>query len=149
MIAQTDDHIYTPSLNPNDQGECTICGLSSSAHENIPSLIGKVSQGIAEKDDFENRWPMAMNFEHTMAFAAYSGSLNAAQQLHEALVPTWSVFEIDQDKERSLRREWMVCLRDDQWKSWDEIPGTCVTHFDNNLARAWLMAILDAVECQR
>lgn len=66
-------------------------------------------------------------------YAAFSGSLDAAKTLHEALLPEWAVtLELDTgtawaDERRGLRRMGYRAV----------VPG--------NPARAWLLAIHDAL----
>lgn len=80
------------------------------------------------------------------AFAgAHDGSLDDAKALHEALLPDWSVLEIDQDRAKRGRAEWIVCIRDDLERI---DPGHCVTTENDMLSRAWLLAVLRALEAE-
>ena len=73
----------------------------------------------------------------TVAYAAFSGSLDAALALHEALLPGW-VYGLNIGFQRKAHA---VVGR----------PGVSFFTGDNdtgNPARAWLLAILRAVEAQ-
>lgn len=52
-------------------------------------LIEAVDAGTATAYDFGLLFPLATNFEHTNAWDAYRGSLDAAKRLHDALLPGW------------------------------------------------------------
>ena len=71
------------------------------------------------------------------------GSIDAAKVLMDTVLPDWSVLEIDQERASSIRAEWMVCIRDDLERI---DPGYCVTAESDILSRAWLLAILRALE---
>ena len=55
----------------------------------LEKLIAAVEAGTASADDFGATFPHAHHFEHTHAWGAYEGSLDAAKRLHDALLPGW------------------------------------------------------------
>ena len=99
----------------------------------LRGLIAKVEAGTATAYDFGLMFPLATNFEHTRAWEAYQGSLDAAKALHEALLPGWY---------------WSLAEDDDY--------GFCCKVFFKRLyneysivaSRAWLLAILRALEAE-
>ncbi len=119
----------------------------------IRKLIEAVEQGTLCSGDFvssadletiESVFPM----EDEIGAAEYvslcmDGSIDAAKALMDAVLPDWSVLEIDQARASSIRAEWMVCIRDDLERI---DPGHCITCESNMLSRAWLLAILRALE---
>lgn len=93
-----------------------------------------------------------MGFPNTsaaMLYYAFSGSLDAAHELHEAVLPRWSP-----DICRTfLEKRWVVSLArvvrrsgDDliDGEEWDDIEGV-VEAVSDSPARAWLLAILEAL----
>ena len=83
------------------------------------------------------------NDQRRMVFRAYNGSLDAAKALHEALLPGWVVQNIGQDGFDP----------GDGWTAWIVHPEylenfTSQDGKAKDPARAWLLAILKAVEAQ-
>lgn len=66
-----------------------------------------------------------------MAFAAYKGSLNAAMALHEAVLPGWVMESFNLHGEVAIKRRRPL--------------DTAYGYADGNPARAWLLALLDAL----
>jgi hypothetical protein len=78
----------------------------------------------------------ALSPEHEVtAYHAFSGSLDAALRLHNALMPGWA-WDVCDDGEAGV---WTYDDRTDA-----RIVGIC----RNNPARAWLLAVLRALEAQ-
>lgn len=76
-----------------------------------------------------------------LAYEAFSGSLDAAKALHEALLPGWKVAGIRQEDSG----KWWIELREGYITSYNRVV-IAPHHFDaDNPARAWLLAILDAL----
>lgn len=104
----------------------------------LSKLIEAVEAGAATAYDCGLLFPLATNFEHTNAWDAYRGSLDAAKRLHDALLPGmfWSMGHLDQP---SLGYVCTVAdghYTDSQsWRGYSMQP-----------ARAWLLAILRALE---
>lgn len=98
----------------------------------LRGLIEAVEAGTATAYDFGLMFPLATNFEHTRAWEAYLGSLDAAKALHDALLPGWWA---------SLRHSTrpMVTV--------GYLDAVSEGH-DDSLARAWLLAILRALEAE-
>lgn len=74
--------------------------------------------------------------EHEVtAYSAFSGSLDAAHRLHDALLPGW---------------KWGRLWDRHMWVEPDDMPGRSERHYGKNdtPARAWLLAILRAVKAQ-
>ena len=73
---------------------------------------------------------------------AFHGSLDAAKALHNALLPGWAV-ELwawaDDDADARVYRTHTEKELEETWSFWAEVDGC-------NPARAWLLAILRAVE---
>lgn len=69
------------------------------------------------------------------AHRAYHGSLDAAKALHDALLPGWFP---------GLSQN----VHDGHWYAWVQTTVECASAFNNNPARAWLLAILRAVEAK-
>jgi len=73
---------------------------------------------------------------------AYHGSINAAHALQEAVLPEWRVLELYQFE----AGHWLAQIyhpQDDDWPKWTPYPKAVAT--DADLARAWLLAILEAL----
>lgn len=97
----------------------------------LKELRDKVLTGTATKRDFI----LSDLVPHDRsAFRAFSGSLDAAKALHEALLPGWRVSDMHQ---RPFGR-WQVCIE----RVTDFVE---VTVIDYSHARTWLLAILDAL----
>jgi len=92
----------------------------------LTELRAKVAEGTAHNGHFERIFPSYWE----PAFDAYRGSLDAAKALHEAVLPGW---------------EWRI--RDDGrawvWRTVSDLCGG--DEVDDNPARAWLLALLDAI----
>ena len=84
----------------------------------------RIGSWLGDLGIFEHR-------EHMFAFKAFNGSLDAARALHEELLPGWG-------------------------KSWFQWDGNAIVEIweyedceykgvDSDLARAWLLAILEAL----
>jgi hypothetical protein len=76
--------------------------------------------------------------EAALAATAYSGSLDAAKALHEALLPGWK-FGMHEPRPGVFRAYVSV------WSALRPMPHT---EEADTPARAWLLAILKAVEAQ-
>lgn len=83
-------------------------------------------------------WTGALGSAHyTLGTMAAGGSLDAAMALHEALFPGW-IWNIVSDSATI----W-------QGPPADPMEGVQEAYVDGNPARAWLLAILRAVEARR
>ena len=101
----------------------------------LARLIEAVEAGTATACDFGLMFPLATNFEHTRAWEAYLGSLDAAKALHDALLPGW---------------DWSVCNVAPDKGAADIGNGTgkLITAIADTPARAWLLAILRALKAK-
>lgn len=97
-------------------------------------LIEAVDAGTATAYDFGLLFPLATNFEHTNAWDAYRGSLDAAKRLHDALLPGWGWETGANATFASIAQVWKSG-RDKAHVATSETP-----------ARAFLLAILRALE---
>jgi hypothetical protein len=83
-----------------------------------------------------NQWHDAMN--------AYLGSLDAAKALHEAVLPGWTVEKLCEWHRDGQSVGWGAVLRQHV-----DPPATISAGlFGTNPARAWLLAILEALISQ-
>jgi len=94
----------------------------------LTALRDKVKAGDSTRDGSMFR---VFGYSWTHCFDAYNGSLDAAKALHEAVLPGW---------------EWG--LNRDGATIWIENPDIGPFTGDNTPARAWLLAILDALIAQ-
>ena len=123
----------------------------------LTELRAKVANGTAKPfsifNKYDTTWePLYPNARD--ASNAYFGSLDAAKSLHEAVLPGWFVTitrlckEWDGSTERFEPDDWRVELSDGVRGRWDD-DADVETGFhsaDNaDPARAWLLAILDAL----
>jgi hypothetical protein len=108
----------------------------------IRGLIEAIERGEATMTDFDDALPpdgtpfknAPQSIASIDAGLAYSGSLDAAKRLHDALLPGWVI-----TIERVNSGRWMATLR------LEPRVGT-VRANDDDGARAWLLAILRALE---
>ena len=109
----------------------------------LEELRKKVASGHADMFDFAAVWPSATAYgpeKWQDAHKAYHGSINGALALHEAVLPGWG-WNCDSNHGASV---WVVTNRDGTWVVEKERSET-----DNHSpARAWLLAILDALMAQ-
>ena len=101
----------------------------------LEKLIAAVEAGTATADDFGATFPHAHHFEHTHAWGAYEGSLDAAKRLHDALLPGW---------------KWGRLWDRHMWVEPDDMPGRSERHYGRNAcpARSWLLAIMRALQAK-
>jgi hypothetical protein len=105
-------------------------------------LRDKVKAGTWQHTD----WPTVEkafwgNWNEAAAYfqSAYSGSLDAAKALHEAVLPGWG-WHIRQDEKDGS------CHAHTLYPNYRVSPGGHTT--ESNPARAWLLAILEALIAQ-
>ena len=70
--SQVVGHEYTPSMNPNDQGECTVCG--GGPHTRAPDPRDEAIRGLVEAGN-----------QARLAFAGYVSEQSAVDKLDAAL----------------------------------------------------------------
>lgn len=97
----------------------------------LRALIEAVEAGTATIFDFE--YCAALGHEWVTGWNAYRGSLDAANALHDALLPGWGYLISKHDAEI--------------WRE-GEYPNTIAAQVKDNRARAWLLAILRAKEAE-
>lgn len=97
----------------------------------LRELRDRVAEGTFVMDAMP--WP-----HEVTAYSAFSGSLDAVKALHEALLPEWKWY-VDYDGEVGL---WHKTGTDAGNVCVDDI---CVDGSEIHPARAWLLAILDAL----
>ena len=93
----------------------------------LEELRAKVAAGVFPAD-LSNRdlgWDVAI----LVPYEAFSGSLDAAKALHEAVLPGWSAV---------IQTNGAVQLH-------CPVHGAQTPAYNNDPARAWLLAILDAL----
>ena len=86
-----------------------------------------------------------------IAVRAYRGSLDAAKRLHDALLPGWPVRVMDHSQDYLGGHGWHACVN---WHHMSAPHGKAAypansysyTGWNDNPARAWLIAILRALE---
>lgn len=108
----------------------------------IRALIEVVEGGTATMHDFASPFPSESAYGKTTwgtAHNAYSGSLDAAKGLHEALLPGWP-YTIENVTGQTYRA-WTDKARNLRQPGFSD-RGPCP-------ARAWLLAILRAYEAQQ
>ena len=113
----------------------------------LARLIEAVEAGAATMNDFAAAFPSETAYGPTTwggAYKAYNGSLDAAKRLHDALLPGWRIGQIGQAY--ASQKETA-----DAWRVWIVAPDfleSCEQSeaFSANPARAWLLAILRAME---
>ena len=93
----------------------------------IRALIEAVESGTFMMDALP--WP-----HEVTAYNAFSGSLDAAKALHDALLPGWRA-RVDTGRRH---RAWVISPENRRLDAYSESP-----------ARAWLLAILRAYEAQQ
>lgn len=104
----------------------------------IRALIEAVEAGTARMDDFARALPSESAYGKCRwhdAHNSYNGSLDAANWLHDDLVPDWSVESFHLHGEVVLKRN----------RPLDRTYG----YAGMDTARAWLLAILRAYEEQQ
>ena len=96
----------------------------------LDDLIAAVEAGTFLAND-----ALSPRANESIAYRAFSGDLNAAKALHEALLPGWMpVIQMLTDG------NWLV-------EMWPPDNGPCEISVENaDPARAWLIAILKAVQ---
>jgi hypothetical protein len=111
--------------------------------DDLIKLRDAVRAGEAGGSDFCNVWP-AMNDKcwpmNKAAYRAYDGSLDAAKALHEAVLPGayWFIGHLDEPSLFYVATVAQGHFADSpSWRGYAMIP-----------ARAWLLAILDALIAQ-
>lgn len=95
----------------------------------LRALRDKVKAG-EWPDDFlaiDSKTPLQKVTTATI-YSAFSGSIDAAKALHEAMLPGWNF--------------GIICHGAEVWETWRAVFGAEVL---DNPARAWLLAILDAL----
>jgi hypothetical protein len=84
------------------------------------------------------------------ARAAYGGSLDAAKALHDAVLPGWAIERVTMWpglNGECVVRIWGTHDKDgERWHNFDD--GRASGRSRDNLARAWLLAILEALIAQ-
>ena len=101
----------------------------------LTDLLAKVEAGGATKRSLKKSCLEVFGIGACwgLCFDAYNGSLDAAQSLHEAVLPEWQWY-----------RQGFVMYVTDDHTGWGSKP-----HFsardDTNPARAWLIAIIKAL----
>lgn len=105
--------------------------------------------------DFTKGLGLRPDDRHCHAIEAYKGSLDAAKALHEAVLPGWVVYEmgwwpcipvrLNQPKARFTLWQTHVDSQGERWHSTSDkrASGEC-----DAPARAWLLAILEALIAQ-
>jgi hypothetical protein len=119
-------------------------GMTDARKYAMAVLLDKVRTGTAIEADFGEALPNAKHSEHSNAWLAYIGSLDAAKALHDAVLQGWEVDAIWQHEHHQPRpRKWQCRLRNSTGF------GRCVGDYywagEDNPARAWLLAILSAL----
>jgi hypothetical protein len=111
----------------------------------LRKLIEAVEAGTARPSGYGHPeemffavWPPTKVGPQMYHFAsrAYDGSLDAAKSLHDALLPGWAMIVGNADGEPG---PFMACLRNPATETIEEGENA-------NPARAWLLAILRALE---
>jgi hypothetical protein len=103
----------------------------------LTRLADAVEAGTATDADFDATWPRAMYGEHYRAKNAYSGSLDAAKTLHEAVLPEmfWNMGHLD-----TSSLGYVCTVADGHFADSTSWRGYAATP-----ARAWLLAIIRAL----
>ena len=81
-----------------------------------------------------------------MVLGAFNGSLDAAKELHDALLPGWR-FKIEQHEIVAHGDDFTACVWPNDYSRREQVfrpSGEAPT-----AARAWLLAILNALDAQR
>ena len=107
-------------------------------------------EALAEliEDVIQDDWPSPHNcrlagINHTLSEVAYNGSLDAAKALHEAVLPGWDYILTNAGEHGGESPGPMAAVGErDALERGDE-PFKAST---NILARAWLLAILKALD---
>lgn len=95
----------------------------------VMAELKQLSRTARDKGDFIPSYDMEK---------AYRGSIDAAKRLHDALLPGWTVDDMGQ-----RAGGWRVQLGRFDGKTPRPAPSAMI---DGNPARAWLLAILRAME---
>ena len=111
--------------------------MTQSRKDALQDLLAKVEAGEAPKYSFmmgvrfPSIWGVLDAAHRHTAFGAYNGSLDAAHDLHEAVLPDtkWQLTFQDGTYDFALVNKGFV-------------QGTCIT---KNPSRAWLIAIIKAL----
>jgi hypothetical protein len=114
--------------------------MTDTRKDALTALRDKVRTGTAIEADFAEAWPNATQSEHSNAWLAYIGSIDAAKQLHDAVLPGWT---------RDVDATAPECGID--VTLWRPIPCGQYSQFRATKdceARAWLLAILSALIAQ-
>jgi len=121
--------------------------------ETLIELRDKVKAGTARMPDAtrcygckDGRIDKTWGWKDNNVMGAYNGSLDAAKALHEAVLPQMRVGPIQQFESG---RRWYVrlyCPMGEDWPKWTLYPS--VEAASDTLARAWLLAILEALIAQ-
>lgn len=113
--------------------------------QDLIELRDKVKAGWVGGPDFMPACvSMGFKREFVYTWKAAQESLDAAKALHEAVLPSWKVAAIRQTD----KSDWWVELRRGHITSYDLVV-IAPTSFDaDNPARAWLLAILEALIAQ-
>jgi hypothetical protein len=106
--------------------------------EELRKLIEAIQSGSIERHDLDAFIPaLGLNIACNRAHAAYNGFLDAAKGFHEELLPEWD-WGVGFDKGEATAG---VAL--------NASDGGFIEGRANNPARAWLIAILKAVEASK
>ena len=100
----------------------------------LSKLIEAVEAGAASMNDFAAVFPSETAYGPTTwgeAHKAFNGSLDAAKRLHDALLPGW---------------EWHLGPSNAKVYPYNGSPLKSWSGMADNPARAWLLAILRALE---
>lgn len=108
--------------------------------QNLEALMENVIIGVSMHDEYKSVFPDIKL--HTAACLAYNGSLDAAQELHKAVLgDRWKTSNVQEHHDTWL---WSIeCVS-------GENEGVELWREADNPARAWLIAILKALisECE-
>lgn len=114
----------------------------------LDKLIEVVDAGV---DIFPTHFPHDFKGKQ-WAIRAYSGSLDSAKALHDALLPGWNAtvnFGLGYASVSSPDHESRVTIWDGGSK-WESVRGeTYNAEVSDNPSRSWLLAILRAYEAQQ
>lgn len=106
--------------------------------EALIELRDKVKAGCIARSDLDAFIPVfGLTIQGNDAHSAYKGSLDAAKALHEAVLPGW-------DAQIHLADRGVEIFDGHMFAGYD----LCFAAHANNPARAWLIAILEALIAQ-
>ncbi|MEH6504999.1 MAG: hypothetical protein V7786_01900 [Sulfitobacter litoralis] len=117
--------------------------MSDNLREALEALRDKVRAGDITKAAFWKVWvPEEDGGELAyVADRAARGSIDAAKELHDAVLPSWLVHSIDQDS----RKYWYVTIAHISTGGASRSKGLWSHEADASLSRAWLLSILSAL----